>query len=220
MRTSVCIFLFIVSVSLITAAEKRSFADAMKGDIGGRYLLDNAEISFPVLPSTPEDFTALRDSIAKDPRGGYAAFICAMLIYGQNKDLGLKCMTLTLDQSLLTKGGSSPVYKGYSPNNDAMYLIRQIDKYPWLGAIYVDGTSVEKDYVLPAKGPYVIRFNQLTLDRDDEVRLYAFTASGNLPRPITLKKNDKGIWKALNISSVVVGPSKLPKKAAVAKDDL
>ena len=45
------------------------------------------------------------------------------------------------------------------------------------------------------------------------------TESVAAPKTITLKKNDKGIWKALNISSVVVGPSKLPAKTA-EKDDL
>ncbi|MEK6795054.1 MAG: hypothetical protein AABZ39_09770 [Spirochaetota bacterium] len=206
------------TLGVLTAAEKLPFDAAMKSDVGGRYLLDNAEISIPSIPSSAEDFTALRESIAKDPRGGYAAFITAMIIYGRNKELGLQCMTLMLDQSLLTKGGAKPVYKGYSPDANAQYLIRQIDKYPWLGAVYLDGTSADAGYSLPAKGPFVIRFNQLTRDRDDEVRLYAFTTSGNLPRPMTLKKNDKGIWKALNISSVVVGPSSLPKK--VVKDDL
>lgn len=216
MRTSFIVFILIPFLSI--AAEKLPFASAMKSEVGGRYLLDNAEMAIPSLPSSAEDFTQLRDSIAKDPRGGYAAFVAAMLIYGKNKELGLQCMTLMLDQSLLTKGGSKPVYKGYSPSHDTLYLIRQIDKYPWLGAIYIDGTSAEKSYGLPAKGPLTIRFNQLTLDRDDEVRLYAFTTSENMPRPITLRRNDKGIWKALNISSVVVGPSKLPK--TVVKDDL
>jgi hypothetical protein len=218
MRFSI-ILAFIIMPLLVCASETKSFDDAMKGDGGGRYLLDNAEFALPKIPVSVDEFIMLRDSLAQDPRGGYVMFICAMIVYGKNKELGLQCMTLMLDQSLLKKGGSKPAYKGYSPGADAMYLIRQIDKFPWLGAIYIDGCALENSYSLPAKGPYVIRFNQLTLDETDQVRLYAFTSSGNLPRPITLKKNDKGLWKALNISSVVVGPSNLPK-AAVKKDDL
>ena len=54
--------------------------------------------------------------------------------------------------------------------------------------------------------------NQLTFRKDTDVSLYAFTTSGNFPRPLTLKKNNRGIWKVTNVSSLFVGVSKLPAK--------
>lgn len=218
MRIAILLLLCAFSLSAV-AAEKKSFQEAMKSPLGSRILLAEESLSLDKIPQSVEEFVALRDKIALDPRGGFAMFVCAMIIYGKDKTLGLKCLTLSLDQSLLTKSSSSSSYKGFSPKSDTLYLIQQIDKFPWLGGIYVEGTTAENSYTLKEKGPYKINFNQLTKDKENEVRLYAFTTSDNLPRPITLKKNDKGIWKALNISSVVVGPSKLPAKTA-EKDDL
>jgi hypothetical protein len=63
-----------------------------------------------------------------------------------------------------------------------------------------------------------LRFNQLNVDKTDEVRLYVACSGGNLPRPLGLRKNDKGIWKITSLSSLFVGPSKMP--GTKVKDEL
>ncbi len=98
-----------------------------------------------------------------------------------------------------------------------MYLVRQMDRAPYLGNIYMAGTVPENGYKLPAP-PWVLTFRQATVESEDTVKLYANTTSGNMARPISLKRNDKGIWKAKEYSSVFVGVSKQPRNAV--SDDL
>jgi hypothetical protein len=60
----------------------------------------------------------------------------------------------------------------------------------------------------------------MNYNSEKSVKLYAYTTSGNMARPISLKKNNRGIWKAYGFSSLFVGVSKTPPKKESVDDEL
>ena len=166
----------------------------------------SGSINLPRIPGSVSDFLNLRKELGQTPQAGAALFIAAMNIYGQNKDLGMKCFTIMLDRSNLSK--SSPVYKGFAPSNSFMYFIKQLNPRLYLGGVYIEGTTHTSGYKLPA-GPYKINFVQFT-EKGNKAKLYIATTSGNRERPISLKKNNRGHWKVYGASSLFVGVSRLP----------
>ncbi len=181
------------------------------GTRNGRYLLKDESFTLESIPQSLEEFVALRDEIADNPKGGVAMMIVAMKVYAEDEELGTKLFTIALDRSALIRSVSKPNYKNYIPSTQSMYFIRQIATHPYLAGIYIEGTKAKTAYVLPQKPPYILRFAQATVSDKDEITLYVVTTSGNRPRPVKLKKNNRGIWKAIGFSSLFVGAMKAPK---------
>jgi len=166
------------------------------------------------IPSSMDEFVSLRDRIARTPEGGAAGFVVAMIMYGGDAGLGLQAFTLALDMDELASG---TVYKGYRPKRIWDDRWAQIDKFPFLGKIYVKGTKADDAYALP-DGPLASTVTEVRLQADGSAKAFVATTSGNMPRPLLLKKNDKGLWKVSDASSVFVGPSALPPVKKI--DDL
>jgi len=143
-----------------------------------------------------------------------AMFVIAMLTYAKNKDLGIKFFTLIMDMDVLARNPGNPLnVQGYVPNGNTMSLVRQLDTRPYLPGIYIVGTTVENSYAVSL--PATIEFRQATVRGEDTVSLYALTTSGNMARPITLRKNSNGLWKATEFSSMFVGASRIPRTQRV-----
>ncbi|MBN2353904.1 MAG: hypothetical protein JXD23_15120 [Spirochaetales bacterium] len=163
-------------------------------------------VTVAAIPASMDEMTSLRDKIATTPEGGAVSFITAMIVYGSNHKLGLQALTLTLDAGQLSAG---TVYKGFKPKRAWYEKLSQIDKFPFLGKIYVEGTSAEEGYVLP-EAPYTITVTEVRLLPKDTAKAFVASTGGNLPRPVSLARNSKGIWKVTEASSLFVGPSALP----------
>jgi len=203
------ILAILVTTTAILTANTASLDSALSSG-PGRYRLVDESVRLESLPSSVEEFTTMRNTLATNPKGGYAMFVAAMLTYVKNKDLGTKFFTLIMDMDALSRNPGNPLnVQGYVPNANALYLVRQLDSRLYLPAIYLAGTSVDNgySYSLPAS----IEFRQATVRNAETVTLYALTTGGNSARPITLRKNDKGIWKAAEFSSVFVGASRVPQ---------
>ncbi len=210
--------IFIIGVVAVLTAGLLSFAftantvslnDAIASG-RGRHLLANETVEIAKMPATVEEFTAMRDELAKGPKGGYAMFVVAMLTYVKNKDLGLQFFTLIMEQSNLTKSCRNvPTVKGYCPNSSAIYKIKMLDTRLYLPGVYLVGTKVENGYKYTI--PATVDFRQATIGGPEAITLYGHTTSGNMARPISLRKNNKGIWKAYEFSSMFVGVSKIPR---------
>jgi hypothetical protein len=166
------------------------------------------------IPATADELVALRDRIAKTPEGGAVVFILAMQMYAEKSDIGLQAFTIALDMDELASGD---VYKGYAPKRLWDEKWQQIAKYPFLGRIYAKGTKAEDSYALPF-GPVAFSVTEVRSQYDGTAKVFVATTSGNMPRPLYLKKNDKGLWKVIDASSVFVGPSILPPEKK--SDDL
>ncbi|MBN1648617.1 MAG: hypothetical protein JW874_11350 [Spirochaetales bacterium] len=169
-------------------------------------LAQERSIRIDSLPATIEEFLQLRDSIADTPLGGAMMFVCAMIMYGQNEELGLQAFTIALDKSEVSAG---TVYKGYKPAYKWNYYFGQVQKFPFLGYIYIDGTDYRNGYI-PQSAPYSISFIEVRELAADQMKLFINTTSGNMARPLIMIQNTSGIWKVKDATSLFVGPSRMP----------
>ena len=163
-------------------------------------------VTIDAIPASMDEMTSLRDKIATTPEGGAASFITALILCGSDRKLGLQALTLTLDTGQLSNG---TVYKGFKPKSGWYEKLYQVDKFPFLGNIYVEGTSAEEGYALP-EAPYTITVTEVRMLPKNTAKVFVATTSGNLPRPVSLARNSKGIWKVTEASSYFVGPVELP----------
>ena len=218
------ILVFTMFLSNVAFAENRhTVSSLISNGEPGRFLLKDENISIDKIPTSIDEFVSLRNQIGRKPKGASAIFITAMIAYGRNKSLGKKFLTIALDRSLLSKSNSQPNYKGYVPSDKVMYFIKMMHNFSYkgnlyLGNIYIEGTDFNKGYTLPSNGPYTINFNQLSIKDENNIILYINTTSGNAPRPLVLRKNNRGIWKAIEVSSIFVGPMRSAKKELIDDD--
>jgi len=182
----------------------------------GRYRLFNSFIELAEIPTTLDNFITLRNKIATTPEGGYAIFIIAMITQDSNPTLAKKFFTIALDRKCLSRS-SSGWYKNFKPNSSTMYHMNRIKRIKCLGKAFIVGTDYKKGYKLPT-APHKIIFKQITVINNKKVKLYAMMTSGNMPRPLAMKKNNRGIWKAYGFSSLFVGLSRTPLAEEIDDD--
>ena len=159
------------------------------------------------IPTSLTGFFALRDRLASTPEGGAATFIVASIIYSRDPHLGRQCLIIASDADLLrpsSRGG----YEGFDFATTSDYLVKQLDSKTYVPLSYVVGTSPARAYEL-GRGPYEFLFprrvSQGQSGGRDVVQLYVRSSGADSDRPISVRRNDKGHWKAINFSSLVVG---------------
>ncbi|GAB4327574.1 MAG: hypothetical protein OHK0038_01270 [Flammeovirgaceae bacterium] len=174
------------------------------------------KVTLDKLPTTVDEFIEMRDKIAQTPEGGATTMIVALLLYAQNPEIGLPCLTIAIEKEQLIDGKGG--YKDKVPSKSAMYLIEQIskeNKKTYVPRSYFKGTSPENGYELPS-GKLELEFSSNSYSGDvktGKFKIFVKSSGADTARPITLKVNDKGIWKANEFSSLVVGV-----KAPTVKD--
>jgi hypothetical protein len=158
------------------------------------------------LPRSVEDFVVLRDQVAVAPQGGAAMMVLALLVYAEDEELGKQCLAATVDRRRLV--GGSQGYRSWQLSNRDLQLIRmQIKGQPYLPRSYVKGTTPEHGYRL-SNLPYVLEFSYNPHSGDPESGVYKVfvgSSGASSPRPVTVRRNSRGIWKASEWSSLVVG---------------
>lgn len=176
------------------------------------------ELKVESLPSTPEEFIQMREELAKSPEGGAAMFLVALLTFSQSQSLGMQFLTIALDQSNVSKGD---VYKGFAPSSSIMYHIKRLDRnqvWAYMPFAYVQGASPENNYQVDLPYTFVMSRNRFSGDESSgKVKVFV-EVSGFRPRPMTLKRNSKGIWKALECSSFFLDVA--PPKSKAPADSL
>ncbi len=162
-------------------------------------------ITIPSIPTDMDKFVQLRNQTATSPEGGAAMFVVAMLMYSQDANLGMQAFTVALDQSRVVEGS---VYQGFAPVQGAKY---DIENYygkhkDHLAHSYIIGTKTENNYKL-GNLPYKMEFtrNKYSEQSNGAMRIFIKCNGAASARPITLKQNDKGIWKVSEFSSLFVG---------------
>ena len=175
---------------------------------------NNKEIKLNDMPNSLEEFITLRNRIATTPEGGAAIFIIALKSFADKKDWGEKALVIAVDRYNLIKGN---VYKGFDLSLSVKsFLKRTIAKQPYIPNSYFAGSSPENNYSV--KAPYKLKFFTTKYTKaqssGDKVKLMV-ECSGARPRPVVLKKNNKGIYKAYEFSSLYVGV----KAVSVEVDD-
>lgn len=176
------------------------------------------DVKVDSIPSNVDEFVKLRDSISTTPQGGAAAFLVALKMYADNPSEGIKAIIVALDQSRLSKGNGKNNYKGYQVGGSETFLLGQIDKGKHIPNTYFDSSSPENGYTVSA--PYTMQFFSGKYSGDPatgKTKVFVQCSGADSRRPISVAKNDKGIWKVTEFSSVVVG---VKKPASTTSDDL
>lgn len=162
------------------------------------------DVKIDLEPQNIEEFLELRGKIAQTPEGGATMFILALYIYGKDATFGKECITAIIDKSRLSSGDW---YKGYEPaSSDKRLLVEQMERYPFLPNSYFEGSTPENAY--QTNSPFITKsqINPYSGDLGNQkYKLFVFCSGANSPRPVTLRQNDKGIWKVQEWSSILSG---------------
>ncbi len=161
------------------------------------------------IPKSVEEFVEMRNEIATTPQGGAAMFLLALKMYIDNPALAEKCFVAIVDRNLLREGN---VYKGYELLNGDMSLIKnQMRNDKLIPNSYIKGSKPDNHYKV--KLPYIYEFTSNKYSGSIEAgdfKLFVACSGASSPRPIRMKKNNRGIWKTSSWSSVLVGIAKPP----------
>ncbi len=173
-------------------------------------------VTLPGLPGSVSEFIKMRNQMAKTPEGGAALFVSAMIAYSKDRDLGMKLFTIALDRRNVIKSRRG-VYKGYRPAGHFMYFIKRLNSRKYLASCYILGTSPSNGYALPSSYKLEITRNRYSKGSDGSIKVFVKCSGADSPRPLRMKKNNRGIWKVKSASSLFVG---IRKPASTTDDDL
>lgn len=149
-------------------------------------------------PKSVDEFKTFRDELAKTPQGGAAVFAVALNVFSSDQKLGTQFLTLCLDMDRLTDGKEGVSDK--QPTSLRDFKDRNGAK-PYIARTMFAGTKPENGYELPAF-PLEIKFKDQPADiKETEAKVFIVTSGADAPKPLQLRKNDKGIWKANEWSS-------------------
>jgi hypothetical protein len=157
-------------------------------------------ITLPCLPDNIDSFIEIRDEIAKSPEGAAAIFVLAMLVFEKDRKMGEDALIIVLDRSNLVESMNG--YKGFSPGQSIKYHLGRFNSKPYWGRTYILGTNPENAYVLPSELLVETNRNSVSVQTNGDVKVFVKCTGADSHRPITLRANDKGIWKAVECSSM------------------
>jgi hypothetical protein len=156
------------------------------------------------VPANVEEFVALRDRLAVTPEGGAVIMVLALMKYAEDQQVGLQFLTVAVDQEAVD--ASADVYKGKTIHNAKARFIRdQLSQKPYVPHSYVQGTSPGSGYQ-HGPAPLVFRLKEQPNDvQGTKARMFVHSTGADSARPVALLRNDKGIWKAREWSSLLLG---------------
>lgn len=161
-------------------------------------------IKIDKMPASVDEFLELRDAIADTPEGGAAIFVIALKMYKDKPEVGKQCLVIAVDRSKLSSGSA---YKGFDVMKSYLSRIdRQLSSYPYVVNSYFKGATPENGYVFEFPTQMDFSSNAYSGDKQaGEFKVFVKCYGADSPRPIRLKRNDKGVWKAVEWSSIVMG---------------
>lgn len=155
------------------------------------------------LPATLEDFEHLQAG-AVTPERGVAMLILAMLVFEDYPQEAEKMVIHAItDNNLVVSAGGT---KSLMPHmKDHLYKRLELD--PNIARSYVEGAAPQNGYSLPEGKGYTFHFsrNRLSVVSETEVRVFVATSGQESSRPVFMKLQPNGIWKAEESSSLFVG---------------
>ena len=172
------------------------------------------------IPATVDAFVAMRDKVATTPEGGVAMLLVALRMWETSRVEGTKALIVIMDMNLLQQNSGEYSYKGYGVGRSYEYMLGSASRNsPYVPSSYFPGTSPANNYAM-GSGPYRLEFtpHRHRPQNDVEHTLFVPSSGADSPRPVQVKKNDKGIWKAANFSSLLVGIR--PPASAAPVDEL
>jgi hypothetical protein len=172
------------------------------------------------LPKTVEEFLALRDEIMSNPDertkayGGASLFLYALLTQTFDRALGDKFLVITLTRDNLDKwqrkpwSGSEVDYKGYTWNRASSFHVTRILERPYLPKSHIKGTLATERYETDLTQPITLVYRKQNKFNQDpasgKYKVFSCTSGAATCRPITLLRNNRGIWKVDEFSTLSV----------------
>jgi hypothetical protein len=171
------------------------------------------------LPTNIDEFKVLRDELAITPEGGAAMFVIALKLFVEDPQLGLSCLIMQREINDLTASNAPGSYMGYMLNASEFSLMKsQLAKQPYIPASYFVGTTPQNSYSIPTGGFEMdITTNPYSGDPNSgKVKLFIRSSGADMSRPVAMVRNDKGLWKVKEYSSLIVG---IKKSASEERQD-
>ena len=139
------------------------------------------------------------------------------MTYADDEALGRQYLTVAADRGRLQQGPQG--FKGWQLNTpETQRLKSRILGKSHIMRSYVQGTNAETGYALPA-GPCVFGVSENPHSGDaasGTFKVFIASTGAASPRPITVKKNNRGLWKAHEWSSLTLGV--VPPKVEIDDD--
>ncbi len=180
------------------------------------------QVTIHTIPENISDFEKMRDKVAITPEGGVAMLLVALKMYELNKIEGIKAIIVATDMPLLSKGKGEKSYKGYVLSGSYTSMLNSVyNRFSYIANSYFPQTSPENNYQM-GLGPFHLEFSlhQHKVQNDKEHAFFVPCSGADFPRPVQVKKNNRGIWKAANYSSILVGIRPAKQASKEPDDDL
>ncbi len=163
-------------------------------------------VTIEQLPQSAGAFIALQDQVGRTPQGGAGLMVVALLLYAEDVALGHACLAIAVDRDRLSEGASG--HDGWQLRGTDRQLIRtQIGSQPHLPRSYIKEATPENGYRLPSP-PYELEFSVNPYSGDvasGSYKVFVASSGAASPRPVTVRRDGEGIWKAREWSSLLVG---------------
>lgn len=161
------------------------------------------------VPRTPEELIALRDKIATDPWGGAAITLLAFMAWQADEKVGEPMLVLAVSEKNVGKSKGAGSYNGYGLSGALKSYLRMTERSKHCARSYAVGATPENRY---AFDPSAVTLRMLKPEPATPLdpalttyKVFVCTSGADSCRPITLTSNKRGIWKADELSSVLVG---------------
>jgi hypothetical protein len=158
------------------------------------------------LPETVEAFAALQAEVARTPEGAAAMMVVALWLLAEDDKVGRQALAAAVDRSRLQAGSGGS--DGWRLGNRDLQLIRsQVGGRGYRLRSYVAGATPQNGYALP-EPPYRIACssNPYSGDPDSgQFKLFVASSGADSSRPVTLRRGEDGLWRAMEWSSLLLG---------------
>ncbi len=159
-------------------------------------------IQLASVPNSLDSFKKIYSDLQDTPEGAAAAMILALLLYTENSEDGEAALSLAVHPDQLAAGGGNKL------NQRSLNLIKmQIKDKKYHMQSYFKDTLPENNYVLPAK-PYILEFTTNPHSGNagkGTLKLFIKSSGADSPRPLSVKIDQSGKWKAIEWSSLLSG---------------
>ncbi len=162
--------------------------------------------AMPLITSV-ETYLKTRAELPKTPFSGATLLIHAWILRQYDKSTADKLLILALHESRVDKS-SGGVYKGYQWRSSEDYMVKQIDKQPQCARAYALGSKPSNGYKIDKrriKVGFRVQLRYVGSIKSGKYKVFVCTSGGQSCRPIPMRKNSQGIWKAASLSSIAVG---------------
>jgi hypothetical protein len=181
----------------------------------GRYT-----VTVSTMPTTLAEFEQLRDQVATTAEGGAAMTLIALKMYAVNSTVGIQCLVMQADRTLLQPSTGPYSYKSYELKPPLRVKIQQaIDRQKYLPNSYFPGATTTNGY-RPSAAPWAFNFTSSLYNgqpAEGSMTLQVRCFGASTARTVHLGKTDRGIWKFSNLDGLLGAVTNPPSNAG---DDL